>query len=148
MSGSMRKLENWLKTKAGSNRILSGQAFLPGFHIWEQLDQYTHADHHSLEHAGIVAASQIVLRQFQGAATESGVPVFAAASTPIQSEMAKFEGEESSVGITPLWSGLRALISSISVLTRVRCDKQLQLLDKYGAYQVLYRVAQMYISPF
>ena len=51
MSGSMRKLENWLKTKAGSKLYFVGEKLsAPDFHIWEQLDQYTHmADHHSLE---------------------------------------------------------------------------------------------------
>lgn len=50
-SGSMLKLENWLKTKSSSKLYFVGdQLSAPDFHIWEQLDQYTQlADHHSLK---------------------------------------------------------------------------------------------------
>lgn len=50
--GSMRKLENWLKVKTTGSKLyfVGSKLSAPDFHIWEQLDQYTHmADHHELD---------------------------------------------------------------------------------------------------
>lgn len=50
--GSLRKLENWLQAKATGSKLyfVGSKLSAPDFHIWEQLDQYTHmALHHRLD---------------------------------------------------------------------------------------------------